>query len=414
MKKVLIIGNSAKEYALAKKMSETCKVYVAPGSQTMKDFAEIVDIRPNSSKEILEFVMENDISLTIPVDKTALDTNIVELFEKNNQQIFAPSRASISALAEKSSAKKLMYKLKIPTPKFGIFEKQSMVNDYIKNIKGPFVIKTNRSNSAVVLTSPKSAKVILDSLYAESPNKIIIEDYIFGTPFAFYCITDGYKALPVGSSILYKHSLEGEGGQLTEGMGACSPNYKLSFENECFLTERVIYPTIEYLEKQGTPYTGILGVNGILTEDNTIQVLGFQNFMQDADCAGIIELIEAELYDLFESCAMGTFSDEVSFIGQKDLSAVSIVLNCRNKDNEQNVISGIEDTDENCKLSFARNTRINKYLEYEAEYGSVAVVTAFGRTVASASERAYEEASNIKFRGVSYRKDICKPILSAI
>ena len=413
MKKVLIIGNSAKEYALAKKMSEYCKVYVLPGSATMKDFAEIVDIRPNSSKEILEFVMENDIDLTIPTDRICLNTNLTELFEKNNQLIFAPSRASMSATAEKSAAKKFMYKLKIPTPKFGIFEKQALVNDYIKNIKGPFVIKTNEPNSAIILTSAKSAKIILDSLYAENPGKIIIEDYVWGTPFAFYCITDGYKALPIGSSILYKHSLEGDGGQITEGMGACSPNYKLSFENECFLTENVIYPTIEFLEKQGTPYSGIIGVNGILTEDNTIEVLGYQSFMQDADCAGIIELIDSNLYDLFEACAMGTFSDEVSYIGQKNMSAVSVVLSCKTKENQQNVISGIEDIDEDCKISFSRNTKINKYLEYEADYGSVAVVTAFGGTVSSASEKAYEEVANINFKGVNYRKDICKPVLSA-
>ena len=42
-KKILIIGNSAKEYALAKKLSENNEVYVAPGSPSIKDFATCVD-----------------------------------------------------------------------------------------------------------------------------------------------------------------------------------------------------------------------------------------------------------------------------------------------------------------------------------------------------------------------------------
>ena len=72
-KKVLIVGNSAKEYALAKIMSKTCDVYVAPGNDGMKEFAVCVDIRETSSQELLEFVLENRIDMTIPVSSAALE-----------------------------------------------------------------------------------------------------------------------------------------------------------------------------------------------------------------------------------------------------------------------------------------------------------------------------------------------------
>ena len=66
----------------------------------------------------------------------------------------------------------MLYKLNIPTPKFGIFEKQNIAVDYIKNLKTPFVIKTNERSSAVVLTSQKSAKIILDSGFAQKNQKL--------------------------------------------------------------------------------------------------------------------------------------------------------------------------------------------------------------------------------------------------
>ena len=253
-KKVLIIGNSAKEYALARKLAETCDVFVTPKSDTTEEFATCLDIREDSVSEILEFVLENGIDMTIPVSHRALNTNIADIFTSHNLPIFAPNSLAYKSIFDKAGVKKLLYKLRIPTPKFGIFEKQNMVNDYIKNLKSPFVIKNNSPNSAIVFTSPQSAKNIIDSLFAEKNQKLIIEDYIWGTPFSFYTVTDGYKAIPIGSSITYKHSLEGDGGQLTSGMGACVPNYKLSIDNECFLMNNVIYPILDYLEANKTYY----------------------------------------------------------------------------------------------------------------------------------------------------------------
>lgn len=408
-KKILIIGNSAKEYALAKKLSENNEVFVAAGSNTIEEFATCVDIREDSVSELLEFVMENGIDITIPVSAKSLNTDIVDVFNNNNQQIFAPSLAATKLIFDKSMMKKVLYKLRIPTPKFGIFEKQNVAMDYIKNLKNPFVIKTNEPSSAVILTSQNTAKSILDSYFVKKNQKVIIEDYIWGVPFSFYILTDGYKALPIGSSIMYKHSLDGDGGQLTGGMGSCVPNYKLSIENEYFIMDNVIYPTLEYLEMGGNPYLGILGVNGILTDDGNVQVIGFQPFLQDCDCAAVLELISADILSLIESCVIGSFSDEVEFIPQKEMAATSLVFVCKNKDSQENPVLGLDNLDESVKISFYSQVKKNKYLEYEAESGSVFVLTAVGRTAGSATEKIYEEAKLVNFKGIFYRKDICKP-----
>ena len=173
-----------------------------------------------------------------------------------------------------------------------------MALDYIKNLKTPFVIKTNEPSSAIVLTSSNTAKNILETYFSKKNQRVIIEDYVWGTPFSFYAITDGYNALPIGSSLIYRHSLEGDGGQITTGMGACSPNYKLSIENEHFLMEEVINQVLEYLESGGNTYLGILGVNGIICPDGTLQILGFQTFLQDCDCTAILELLDTDIIKL--------------------------------------------------------------------------------------------------------------------
>lgn len=408
-KKILIIGNSARVYSLAKKLSEHNEIYVAPGNDTIKEFASCVDIREDAVSELLEYVMENGIDLTVPVSETAINSNITEVFNNNNQHIFAPSKNAAKLMFDKTLMKKVLYKLRIPTPRFGIFEKPNMVMDYIKNLKTPFVLKLNEPSSAVVLTSQQEAKTIVESIFAKQTQKVLIEDYIWGTPFGFYAVTDGYKALPIGSSILYKHSLEGDGGQLTSGMGACSPNYKLSIEHEYYLMDNVIYPTLDYLEIGGNPYTGILGVNGIITDDGVLQILGYDYFMQDCDCTAVLECLDNDLYKLFEACTIGSFSDEFEYINQNNITASSVVLTCRNKENKENVINGLDALDDDTILTFFPAVTKNRYLEYEVCTGSVLMLTSTGSTINASARKVFEEASNIDFQGIYYRKDICRP-----
>ena len=407
-KKILIVGNSAKEYALAKKLSEQHEIFVTPASDTLKEFATCLDIREDNPKELLEFAVENDIDMTVAVSQKAINADIATIFTNNKQQIFAPTSKANEIISNKTYAKKMLYKLRIPTPKFGIFEKQNLAVDYIKNQKIPYVIKTNDSNSAVIITSANTGKNILDMIFAEKNKKAVIEDYVYGTPFSFYAITDGYKALPIGSSITYKHALEGNGGQLTTGMGACSPNYKISIENEYFLMDNVIYPALEYLEASGNPYLGILGINGITEDDGNIQILGWQSFMQDCDTTAILNNINEDLYNLFEACIIGSFSDEIDEVNINNSYSISVVLTNKNKNNVENIITGLDNLQDDTITSFYPNTRKNKYLELEANSGQVMIITSSASTYAKASDKVYKEVKDIHFNGISYRKDICK------
>ena len=406
-KKILIVGNGAREYALAKKFSEEHEIFVAPGNDTMKEFATIVDIRPNKINELLDFALENNIDMTVPLAQEAIQNDIAARFTENKQCIFAPTANANIISANKILSKKILYKLRIPTPKFGIFEKANLALDYIKNQKIPFVCKTNDSNSAVIFTSASTAKNYVETVFTEKNKKIIIEDYVYGTPFSYYAITDGYKALPLGSSLTYKHSLDGNGGQLTSGTGACSPNYKLSYDNEYFLMDNVIYPTLEYLERDSNPYMGIMGVNGILTDDGEIVVLGWQTFMQDCDCAAVLNSLDEDLYSLFYSCIIGSFSDEVENIRCNNLYSVSVVLSCANRQNSDNAIEGLDNIDDGTIITFYPSVTKNKYLEYNVQNGMSLMVTSSSSSVAKAAQKTYSELKELSFRGMQYRKDIC-------
>lgn len=408
-KKVLIIGNSAREYTLAQKLSEleeVSDVFVAPGNDAMKEFCNVVDIREGNVKELLEYVLENAIDITIAPSEQAIKNDIASVFQHHNQMIFAPTEASAQICLSKSAGKKFMYKNRIPCPKFGIFDKAAMALDYAKKSHMPVVVKTDehREKGVSICNSFSAAKNSIEDLFDTEETKVIIEDYIFGHEFSYYVITDGYHALPLGSVATYKHELEGNGGHLSEGMGAVVPDYKITKQVENRILQQVIYPTINTLARQHTPYVGVLGVDLVMDNDEHLFVIEFNSFMQTPDCQGILATLNENLYHMFEACTVGSFADDYVQVDIADKFAVSCVL-CAKKG--EAIITGLDDLDDNTQIAHF-NTKKNVYLEYETTGGRTLVLTRTARVLSKAVEDLYEEVSVVNFDGMKFRRDIAK------
>ena len=407
-KKVLIVGSSAAEYTLAKKMSEleeVSEVFAAPGNDAMKDFCTIVDIRENNVQELLEFVLENAIDLTVASSEAAIKNDIASTFQQNNQMIFAPTKSSAGICLNKSVGKKFMYKTKIPCPKFGIFDKPSFAIDYVKKEKMPVVIKTDehQDKGVLVCNSSTLAQKVIEEFFEEGEKKIIIEDYIHGHEFSFYVITDGYHALPLGSVATYKQQLEGGGDLITRGMGAYTPDYKVSEQIEQQIMGQIIYPALNTISREQAPYVGILGVDLIITEGEQLFAIEFNSSLQSPDCQSVLALLNENIYNLFQACVIGSFADDYEQLDISDRFAVSAVL-CARKSGE--IITGLENLDEDTKVAHF-NTKKNPYLEYETVLGRTLVLTRIARVLSKAVNDLYDELS-VFGPELKYRKDIAR------
>ena len=265
-KKVLIIGCSAKEYAIVQKFKNyNCEIFVAPGNDRIKEIAQCVDIREDNVKELLEFALENAIDLTIATSDKAIKSDIAELFQANNQLIFAPTAKSAEITLNRSASKKFIYKLRIPTARFGIYDKVQTATDYLKNATMPQVIKADDNpDDRLVCTTFSTAKTFVEDLFCKKEEKVVLEDYIYGHEFTFYVITDGYHAIPLTTVANYKFMENGDGGILTTGIGAFTPDYKVSQDIEKTLMNQVVNTTLQALQRKETPYLGILGIDCVL------------------------------------------------------------------------------------------------------------------------------------------------------
>lgn len=407
-KKILIVGNSAKEFALVKKFKNyDCDVFVAPGNSMIQEIAECIDIREDKVQELLEFVLENAIDLTIATSEIAVKNDISGLFQANSQLIFAPTAQSSTFAISRSIGKKFLYKLRIPTPRFAIFDKLQMTVDYLKSAPMPQVIRTDETSMSadrLVCTSFINSKTFVEDLFCRDEKKVVLEDYVYGHEFTFYIVTDGYSALPIATVANYKFMENGDAGILTSGIGAYTPDYKVSKDVELNIMQNVVSRVLDSLQKKETPYLGILGIDCVLTDDNQYVVLDFKPFLSDHDAEAVLNLIDENLLTLFEACAVGSFADDYEKIEVSDNSSVSCVISARS---EGKIINGLDLVESD--ISHFGNVK-NKYLEYETVKGKSLVVTKTAKTLSRARKFLYEDVELINFDGKKYRTDICEQV----
>lgn len=407
-KKILIVGNSAKEYALARKLaSYECEIFVIPGNASMMDIAKCVDIREDKVQEILEFVLENAIDLTVVSSELAIKNDIASVFQANEQLIFAPTAQSASFALSRSVGKRFLYKLRIPTPRFAIFDKLQLAVDYLKTANMPQVIRTDENlNTAdrLVCSTFINAKTFVEDLFSKDEKKVVLEDYVYGHEFTFYAVTDGYSALPLMTVANYKFMENGNGGILTSGTGAFAPDYKVSRDIENSIMNDVVIKVLQALERKGAPYLGILGMDCVLMPDGQYVVLNFKPFLSDHDADAVLNLVDENLLNLFAACAVGSFADDYEKLNVSDNSSVSCVVSSRQ---EGKVINGLELVDSD--IAHFGVTQ-NKYLEYETIKGKNFVLTRTAKTLSRARKHLYEDIEVIKFDGKKYRNDICEQV----
>ena len=94
-KNILVLGNGGREHAFVwslMKDQQIDKIYCAPGNGGTQDIATNISIDINNPKEVLNFVKENNVDLTIVGPEAPLEKGIVDYFENENKLIFGPSK----------------------------------------------------------------------------------------------------------------------------------------------------------------------------------------------------------------------------------------------------------------------------------------------------------------------------------
>lgn len=335
MKKILIIGNCG---ALIDRLYEY-KVYLISSCSSRYENVEKIDIREDNPTEILNFVLEYDIDFTIVVSKKAIKSDIVSIFQANDKLIFGPTENSAKYFLNKSSLKKLLYKLHMPISKFATFDKSQLALDYLQKSDYPLLIGDENGCQKFCCSTFKQAKYVIQNLESQNES-MLIEDFVYGHNFKIYYITDGYNAIPLVS--LKKTLFDNDWNFNFDGVEIEVQDNFITTSIQKTITDNVVLPILNYLQRGDNSYSGILAVSCVLNEDLSYNITDIDTFFSNMDAQATLNLIDENLVEVFESCANGSFSDEYDDILINDNFSVAKLVKFNRKFNKSEINDLIE------------------------------------------------------------------------
>jgi phosphoribosylamine---glycine ligase len=395
------------------------EIFFAPGNAGTMQIGTNVNINATDIPKLIDFVKREHIDLTLALPDDPLALGIVDEFQDAGLRIWGPSKAASELEWSKAYAKDFMKRHDIPTARYGVFRDFENAKFHLEKGRFPIVIKASglALGKGVTIAQTKEEaidtlkKILVDKIFGDSGNEVVIEEYLEGIEISIHAISDGksWKIFPASQD--HKRIYDGDSGPNTGGMGVIAP---LPFIDDALMArieKEIITPTIIGMREEGRPFVGCL-YPGIMLTKYGPEVFEFNSRLGDPEAQVYMRLLENDFLDIVDACIDGTL--EELKINWKNISACNIALASGGYPGSYmkgKEISGIDEAELNKNVVvFHAGTKIenNKLL---TNGGRVLGVSATGRSLEEALSTAYEAIKKIHFEGMQYRKDIGKKAL---
>ncbi len=418
---VLVVGSGGREHTLCWKIAQSelvDKVYCAPGNAGTGLVAENADIPVMDITALADFAEDNKIGFTVVGPEAPLVAGICDEFKKRELGVFGASKKAARIEGSKSFSKGLMQKYNIPTAGAETFtDAEKAIEFAIENHffvvkasglaagKGVFVCDTIGQVREAV------NKVLVEKIFGEEGNEVLIEKKLAGEEASFLAFTDGETIVPMAGSQDHKRIFDGDKGPNTGGMGAYSPAPVITPALQERIMKEVMRPTIDGLAAEGAPYQGVLYA-GLMIDGNDINVIEFNARFGDPETQVVVPRLESDIIPIMRACMDGTLGKaEVKWKKEAATCVVIAAGGYPGSYEKGTPINGLEAAAEvpNAVVFHAGTSKNGN--DIVASGGRVLGVTALGGTVRKSIETAYAAVSRISFEGMQFRKDIGKRAL---
>ena len=416
---ILVVGSGGREYAIGKALREdksVDKLYFAPGNGATDELGENIAI--SDLNELADFAKDNSIDLTVVGPEAPLVAGIVDIFQDRGLTIFGPSAKAAQLEGSKIFMKNFLAKYNIPTARYIETNSIEEASKFIDTLPEPIVVKADGlcAGKGVIIAPTKeeakeSAKQMLSGeAFGEAGKRIVVEEYLDGYELSVFAVCDGkdYVILPAAQD--HKRLLDGDKGPNTGGMGAYAPTPLVNDEIYNKLEERVVKPTLEGMEKEGMPFTGVLFM-GVMVVDGEPLILEYNVRFGDPECEELMPLMKSPATELFYKASIGKLS-EANIEFYDDRYAVGVVMASKNypyssSEPTEIIVDEIldEDLKKNSYIAYAGVSRGEDGKLY-ATGGRVLVCVGFGGSIKEARDRAYMLVGQVHFAGKQCRTDI--------
>ncbi len=416
--KVLVVGGGGREHAIIRKLKESPKVeaiYCAPGNGGIAADAECFPVNAMDIEGMKALAKEKAVDLVFVAPDDPLAAGMVDAMEEAGFKAFGPRANAAIIESSKVFSKDLMKKYNIPTAGYEVFDDPNKVLEYVEaQGKYPVVIKADGlalGKGVIIAENFEMAKeavhsIMEDKVFGASGNHVVVEEFLTGPEVSVLAFTDGKTLKPMVSSKDHKRALDGDKGKNTGGMGTISPNpyYDDAMAERCM--KEIFLPTMNAMNAEGRPFKGCLYF-GLMLTPNGPKVIEYNARFGDPETQVVLPRLKSDFADVILAVAEERLAEQP--VEWTDEAAACVVM--ASGGYPASYPKGLEITglDENGQLPgvtvYHAGTAQNDG-KLVTSGGRVLGVTALGKTLDEALEKAYAAVEKIHFDGAHYRRDI--------
>ncbi len=420
--KVLVVGKSGREHALAWKLKlspSVEQVFCAPGNAGTAADCVNVPIEVNDFPDLIKFAKKEEIALTVVGPEDPLAGGIVDAFQAEGLTIFGPTKAAAQIEASKVFAKKVMWDANVPTAEFRVFDHPDPARTYVQTREYPVVVKADglaAGKGVIVCNTGEEALAAIERVMVREEfgpaagRQIIIEKRLEGEELSILALVSGRTIIPLAPAQDHKRALDNDQGPNTGGMGAFSP-VAMPAELLQEIEAHALVPVVHSLKRHRHSFRGMLYA-GVMVTPQGPRILEFNCRFGDPETQPLMMRLKTDLFELLLAAAQDRLGDYAETKLEWDpRPAVCVVMASQGYPGnvvKGKVIMGLEDVAQMKDVKvFHAGTKIDGGVVL-TDGGRVLGVTALGDTVADARKLAYDAVGRIQFQGAFYRKDIAE------
>ncbi len=415
--KVLVIGQGAREHALAWKIAQSKKVtgiFVAPGNGGTAASGRNLPISASDIPALLAFSSKERVGLVVVGPEGPLSAGAVDSFEKKGIPVFGPSRLAAQMESSKVFARNIMEKYGIPSAAGKAYTSFTDAKRALADFGLPVVVKADGLAAGKGVTVARTRDEALNALsdamekkvFGEAGDRVILEECLTGREVSLLAFSDGKTVAPMVPACDYKAIFDGGKGPNTGGMGSYSPPSIFDGKLRDEAVKTVLQPAVSAMAAEGIPYKGVLYA-GLMLTPKGLRVLEFNARFGDPETQVILPRMETDLVDVMLAVIEGKLH-KTKVEWSKEACAGVVVASGGYPGKYQTglKINGLNDVSKEVMVFHAGTKPGSSPGDVLTDGGRVLTVVARGKTVAEARAKVYRELPKISFDGCYYRKDI--------
>ena len=321
MPNILLVGNGAREHALAEAISRSEQKprlfsFMKTNNPGIASLSEKIKLGSYADLEaITGFATENKIEFAVIGPEDPLNNGVVDALEKIGIPSVGPTKSLARLETSKSFTRNLVSKYNIPgNPQFKVFKTIDGVEAFLNELDGIVIKPDGLTGGKGVLVqgdhfATKEEALQLCLLILKESASLIIEEKFDGEEFSLQCLCDGKTVVATPLVQDHKRRFEDDKGPNTGGMGSYSlPDHSMPFlkpqdlQDGLEITRQV---AAALLKETGSPYKGIM-YGGFIATKTGVKLLEYNARFGDPEAMNILPLLKTDFVEICRHIIAGT------------------------------------------------------------------------------------------------------------